>query len=223
MYAVLVPICCFIAFLFLLLVSVSVPAIKTIYLFYLTTPSSRIPVRINFGVWGYCIPAIRYFAGVTSAYCSPAHLGWTFDGRVASYLSVAKTVESTITAATTAALVLHPIATALTFVTWIVSLVLLCAKGDKLQRIASIITLIFCLLSVALTTIVFLVDIIVTSILRDKLRDATDGLVSVTYGNAIWLTLVAAIALWFAIIGACCGIFQRRKQRKSNNTNSNLY
>src|SRR5258705_10004704 len=105
MFTVLTPIFSFIAFLFLLLVSVSVPTIKSIYLFYLTTASNP-PLRINFGVWGYCIPTTRYgsvtyscwslimlilfrVAGIfrsTSAYCSPTRLGWTFDGKVASYL-----------------------------------------------------------------------------------------------------------------------------------------
>jgi hypothetical protein len=70
MYAGLVAICCFIAFWFLLLVSISVPTVKTIYLFYLTTTvvyrdgplgiGISIPLRINFGVWGYCVPAFQF-------------------------------------------------------------------------------------------------------------------------------------------------------------------
>jgi hypothetical protein len=215
MYAGLVAVCCFIAFWFLLLVSISVPTVKSIYLFYLTTVSSSIPLRINFGVWGYCIPAVQYHivgvSRVTTAYCSPPHLGWTFDSKVANYLSVSRTLENAITTATTIALVLNPIATGLTFLTFVLSLLLLCAKQGTPQRIGSIVVLICCILAVTLTTIAFLVDIIVTSILRNKVSDATDGLVFVNYGNAIWLTLVATIALWFAIAGACCGVFRQRK------------
>jgi hypothetical protein len=119
-------------------------------------------------------------------------------------------------------------ATGLTFLTFVLSLLLLCAKQGTPQRIGSIVVLICCILAVTLTTIAFLVDIIVTSILRNKVSDATDGLVFVNYGNAvykmfppiylkllnfiyqIWLTLVATIALWFAIAGACCGVFRQR-------------
>lgn len=219
MYAVLTPIFCFIAFLFLLLVSISVPIVKTIYLFSLSTTTTS-SLQIDFGVWGYCIPSVRYgFAGIyktTSAYCSPAHLGWTFDEKVASYLGAVKTLENTISTATTLPFVLHPVAAALSFLTFIVSLFLLRAKPANPQRITSIITFVLGSLAVAVTTIAFLVDVIVVGILKGKVRDDTDGLVLLNYGNAVWLTLVAAIALWLAIIGACCGVFQRRRKSKTN-------
>jgi hypothetical protein len=77
MSELLIPLVCFVPFLFLLLVSISVPTVKTIYLISIYTTGTP-SLRINFGVWGYCIPS--------EAYCSPAHLGWTFDGKVASYL-----------------------------------------------------------------------------------------------------------------------------------------
>jgi hypothetical protein len=70
-------------------------------------------------------------------------------------------------------------------VTFVLSLLLLWAKHDKPQRIGSLVVLICCILAVTLTTIAFLVDIIVASVLRSKVRDATDGLVFVNYGNAV--------------------------------------
>jgi len=55
----------FVAFLLLLLVTLSVPIIKTIYLFTLSANVSSNLLdsgangSVNFGVWGYCISAIQ--------------------------------------------------------------------------------------------------------------------------------------------------------------------
>lgn len=54
----------FVAFLLLLLVSLSIPVTKTIYLFQLTAKTSSSLFNASadgsarFGVWGYCLSAI---------------------------------------------------------------------------------------------------------------------------------------------------------------------
>lgn len=64
MLAALTPILLFIAFLLLLLVSLSVPIIKSIYLFRIIANvsagilDSSASGSVNFGVWGYCVSAI---------------------------------------------------------------------------------------------------------------------------------------------------------------------
>ena len=58
------PALVFVAFLLLLLISLSVPVIKTIYLFTLTTNvssslfNSGAAAAVKFGVWGYCISSV---------------------------------------------------------------------------------------------------------------------------------------------------------------------
>lgn len=67
MIAAITPVLLFAAFLLLLLVSLSVPIIKTIDLFKLSATFSEGfgPVSVNangnvrYGVWGYCISAIE--------------------------------------------------------------------------------------------------------------------------------------------------------------------
>ena len=64
MFWVITPFLTFTAFLLLLLVSLSVPVIHSIYLFRLTAYASASLLSasatgaVRFGVWGYCISAI---------------------------------------------------------------------------------------------------------------------------------------------------------------------
>ena len=41
----------------------------------------------------------------------------------------------------------------------------------------------------------------------------SDGLVSIKYGSAVWLALVAAILLWLANVASCCGVLRSRRRR----------
>lgn len=64
MLAIITPILLFIAFLLLLLVSLSVPITKTIYLFKLLANvsagflKSGVSGNVQFGVWGYCFSGV---------------------------------------------------------------------------------------------------------------------------------------------------------------------
>lgn len=64
MYWIITPFLTFVAFLLLLLVSLSVPIIHSIYLFRLTAYAGTSVLNasaagaVRFGVWGYCISAI---------------------------------------------------------------------------------------------------------------------------------------------------------------------
>ncbi|KAE9399300.1 hypothetical protein BT96DRAFT_965690 [Gymnopus androsaceus JB14] len=125
---IITPSLLFVAFLLLLLVTLSVPIIKTIYLFNLSANVSTVlesaSGSVKFGVFGYCTSGIDVGGiisdSVTPAECSKAHLGYTFDSTVASALHLnSNELVNIISKTTTAALVLHPIACALTFVTFL--------------------------------------------------------------------------------------------------------
>ncbi|KAF9264791.1 hypothetical protein L218DRAFT_979476 [Marasmius fiardii PR-910] len=210
-FLLLTPALLFIAFLLLLLISLSVPIIKTIYLFRLATSATSDLLRssafgaINFGVWGYCTStlSVSVLGFNASAQCSDRHLGYAFDATVARVL---QNFTDIITKATTAALVLHPIACGLTFLTLFVSLFMLRRGSNGTSRFPSLLTLGIGILTALLTTIVFLIDVIFVAVVRGRVNDRTDGEVTLGYGNAVWMALGAALATWLAIMGACGGI-----------------
>ncbi|KAF9532270.1 actin cortical patch SUR7/pH-response regulator pali [Crepidotus variabilis] len=221
----LTPVFTFIAFILLLLVSLSAPIIKSIYLFKLSAIvsagssvfSAKANGQVDFGVWGYCVSAITVaVAGInrnTAAQCSPKHLGYTFDSTVAHALN-ADEIEHVISKTSTAALVLHPIAAALAFLTLLSSLFILRRGSNGTSRLPSFCTLGVGLVATILTTIIFLIDVILVAVVRKRVKNVSDGALSLNWGNAVWLTLGATVALWLAMLGSCCGIFSRGRRSK---------
>ncbi|RDB21279.1 hypothetical protein Hypma_011514 [Hypsizygus marmoreus] len=216
MLAALTPVLIFVAFLLLLLVSLSAPIIKSIFLFRLTANigSSLLNTgasgSVAFGVWGYCISAIDIsIVGIdhsTTARCSSTRLGYTFDQTVADALH-ADDLQNLISRTTTGALVLHPIVAALIFIAFLASLFAL-RRGTFTSRIPAILA--FALVAIP-TTVVFLIDLIFVALVRHKVRDVSNGGVDLVWGNAVWMTLGATVALWLAMVSSCAGVcFGRR-------------
>ncbi|KAJ7582895.1 pali-domain-containing protein [Mycena floridula] len=218
MFAFIAPILLFIAFLLLLLVTLSIPIIKTIYLFTLSTNvdggllnfNADASGSVKFGVWGYCTSAVDVaVAGIkhstAAASCTKPHLGYTFDSTVATFLDV-QGFTDVISKVTTASMVLHPIACGLTFLVFLVSLFMLHRGSNGTSRLPSLITLVLGTLAAVLTTIIFLIDVIFIAIVRKRIENDTDNEVHLGWGNAVWMVLGATIALWLALLGACAGI-----------------
>ncbi|KAJ6455677.1 pali-domain-containing protein [Mycena sanguinolenta] len=218
------PVFSFIAFLLLLLVTLSVPIIKTIFLFRLTAAASSslfdssASASVVFGVWGYCTSgadvSIIGLNHDTAGECSKRHLGYTFDSTVAQVLHVSG-LENDISKASTGVLVLHPIAAALAFVTFLISLYML-RRGPNAPGTSRLPPLLFMFMGVFtafLTTVVFLIDCIVVAVVRKSVHKASDGTLTLAWGNAVWMTLVAAILLWVANVGSCAGVCGGNRRR----------
>ncbi|THH01992.1 hypothetical protein EW145_g6820 [Phellinidium pouzarii] len=211
--AVSAPICLFAAFLLLLLISLSVPVIKFIDLLKLSaTLKKGIGIAnvsangaVKFGVWGYCISSVetkvlgQVVAGA-SGKCSKAHLGYTLDSTVTNALGIGK-ISNTLSRSLTAVLVLHPITCGLTFVMLVVSLFLLARPTPR--RLCAGLSLSVSILAAAVTTAVFLIDVIFVAVVRDKLDKQTKGGVKATWGNATWMMLAATILLWASCVSSC--------------------
>jgi len=225
--ALLTPALLFVAFLLLLLATLSVPIIKTIFLFRLTAAGSSglldssVSTSVVFGVWGYCTSGVDVsIVGInhdTAAVCSRRHLGYTFDSTVEKVLHVSG-LENDISHALTGVLALHPVVVALTFVTFLISLFMLRRGPNGTSRLPSLLALGLGLFTAFLTTVVFLIDCILVAVTRKHLHKDSDGLITLTWGNAVWMVLVAAILLWIANVGSCAGVCGGNRRRTTTTT-----
>jgi len=234
--ALLATFATFLATLLLLLVSLSVPLIKSIALFDLSISyrsgsviNTAVNAVVQFGVWGYCHSAIdvSVFGTGTQARpsCSAPKLGYRFDSAAARALQL-DDLTNIVSKALTAALVLHPIACGLAFLCWAITLFALFRRWrhfringterDGRSRFTSIISFAIILPAALLTTIVFILDVVLVAVARNKIRDALDDnrSVQLTWDSAVWLTLVAALALWFALFATICPCGSRLRYRK---------
>ncbi|CCL98432.1 uncharacterized protein FIBRA_00429 [Fibroporia radiculosa] len=190
------------AFILLLLVSLSVPIIKSIFLFHLTAhPASSVSGvspsgNAWFGVWGYCVsPVDVSILGTnigTTAQCSSPQLGYDLNNSILSALQVSgiNLSSGTISRAVTALLVLHPIACGLAFLTWVISLFMIRRRPDGgISRSASICTLTIGFLSMLVTTVAFLADVIFVAVVRDRVQNESNGILTLTWGNAVRVIL----------------------------------
>jgi len=221
-----------IAFLLLLLVSLSAPIIKSIYLLSagVNIDSSLLKSGANgsvrFGVWGYCISAVQVSVlGLdekTNSKCSKPHLGYDINQTVASALDISGFTNA-VSKSLTVALVLHPVACGLAFLALLTSLGMIRRSPSAGTRLFSIITLAIGTLAGVFATIAFLIDVALVAIVRDKLNDALkkdhlQGDASLNWGNAVWMTLGATIALWAGVVGAGAGICACGRHRKQRDT-----
>ncbi|KAJ7774722.1 pali-domain-containing protein [Mycena metata] len=218
----LTPVCLAIAFLLLLLATLSVPITKTIFLFRLTAAAksglfdSSVGGSVVFGVWGYCTSGVDVsIVGInhdTAAECSKPHLGYTFDSTVSQVLHVSG-LENAISKTLTAALALHPVVVALTFVTLLISLFMLRRGSNGTSRLPSLLALALGIITAILTTLIFLFDVVLVAEVHKHIRADTDNVLDLKWGNAVWLTLTAAILLWVANVGSCAGVCGGNRRR----------
>ncbi|CAE6416382.1 unnamed protein product [Rhizoctonia solani] len=215
----IVPFLVFAGFLLLLLVSLSIPIIKTISILNIATNlqagsiTTGISGGVRFGLWGYCVSEITAsvfgFDQTRAGYCSRSRLGYDIDSQLLQLLGL-DDLNDIVSRGLTFVLVLHPIACGLAFLALLFALMLLCRPA----RLASAMALVFSVLAAIVTTVAFAIDVALTTIARNKVRDATDGNFVVTYGAIPWMTLGAMVALWAATVGACCGIFVGGRRRR---------
>jgi len=219
------PFLFFVAFLLLLLATLSVPIIKSIYLFEIGAVvsagsgflSASASVVVKFGIFGWCSSPVLLQASFIHesqpAQCSPTKLGCSIGPALENILSSidAKSLVDSIEHGLSIVLVLHPVACALTFIALIFTL--WSAYRPQAGRISSAIATGSGILAAVITTLVFIIDCVFTAIARTRIHKATEGKAFVKFGNAEWIVLVAAIILWIATAGACWGIVRSRKQR----------
>jgi len=191
----------FIAFLIFLLVALSTPIIKTVYLLKITAstnpnqPATSIATVLEIGVWGLCAISALDRAGA-SGFCIGPELGYNIPPDAIAVASKAGVSSSTVTIllhALVVLLVLHPIAAGLSFITFINSIFL----G---HHAVSIIALIFAVITALVSTVVFAIDLALVIVARSNVKNITVGHFEVTWGNAVWMVLAATILTWVGVI-----------------------
>jgi len=202
----------FVAFVLHLLVSLSLPIIKSLYIVQFTAtptvsqPPTNIATTLRFGVWGLCGTSVLD-QPTSSGVCSPPHLGYNFDPAFLAdtgYAVVAQAVEEVLTVV----LVMHPIAAGLTL------LALVCAIPGIQLHAFEILTLVITVVAAIATTVAMAVDFAL--IAEMQTRVGAFVALQVGIGNCPWMMVATVILLWLSVIGEsivscnCFGMGRRR-------------
>ncbi|KAI0090762.1 hypothetical protein BDY19DRAFT_734061 [Irpex rosettiformis] len=203
------------AFVLYLLVTLSLPIIRQIYLFQLsfaaqngqasTTPDFR------FGVWGFCastpvaIPSVFTKDG---GECTSSKLGYNIPQDVLNLTGYPPDVTNALSKALTVLLILHPVSAGLALQTLFLSLFIRSQYFTIFALISSIVTAV-------VGSVVLAADLALKIVANDRLKGVLNGALSVSWGDGVWM-IVAAVALsWLSVIALssiacrCCGV--RRK------------
>ncbi|KAF8311560.1 hypothetical protein DL93DRAFT_2098697 [Clavulina sp. PMI_390] len=218
--------CIFVAFLLLLLVTLSTPIINSITLMRANVKIgvSFLSVKdsINFGVWGYCLSdgSVNFFGlnpSVGGACTKPA-LGYSTEFANNSH------VKNLLHGTVAKGLIVFPLATAFAFVALASSIAahflthsrhdtyLDTRPASRSARVLSAVEMLSLIFAGIFADLSFIIAIVVAAKAHAAASDS-DGLISISYGPGVWMALVAAILLWFAKVAACCVIGRRRKAR----------
>jgi hypothetical protein len=196
--------------LLFLLVALSSPIIKSIYVLQLkadtssTQPETSLGTQLRFGVWGFCATsALSSSAGE----CIGPQLGYTIDPRIIAVVTNEPDLANLILKGLTILLVLHPVAAGLAFLT----LVPVTASCFVYHQLPWIISLILSVPTAIVSSVVFAADLAIVIVARNKIKDVSAIHVSIDFGNAVWMVLVSTLFTWIAMVllsarvCRCCG------------------
>lgn len=230
----LLLLCLFICFVLLLLVSISTPIIKGLYLVIAQVitvnpqPANPSVTEIRFGIWGFCanrcvwrVCSVGGFAeqehsaiGNSTFFtdhgeCIRPHLGYQLDPAIMALTGhplVAQQLERTLTAV----FVLHPISAGL------VLLALIFAIPASRSKYYGILALLIQFVAASLTTAVLAVDFTLIAELMDDDGPLASNAFDVDFGNCPWIVLGATLLIWFCVgissivVCNCCGCGRKR-------------
>ncbi|KAI0753083.1 hypothetical protein C8Q80DRAFT_491707 [Daedaleopsis nitida] len=193
-----------VAFVLFLLVGLSLPIIKPIYIFEISfeqsadQPVTSVASTLRFGVWGLC--AISEL-GTSSCI---QQLGYTIPQEIIDLTGYPDLVDA-LADGITVLLVLHLVSAGLAFVGACSSLFLESQPMCIISLLASILTLLVAL-------IVFAVDLALALIGMERVGPLTQFNYNVNWGPAVWMVLVAVILtllgmiLMSVVVCGCCGV-----------------
>ncbi|KLO13665.1 pali-domain-containing protein [Schizopora paradoxa] len=201
-----------VSFILLLLVAISLPIVKSVYLLSVTsgTVSKIIPTNVatqlRFGVWGYCATGVLDVPSIFTNHgeCSTPRLGYDVDNDVLSLIGDPSIIQIALKGLLFV-LVLHPICAVVNFLT-------LAFAVFSRQHCMAIFALVLAIITAILTTLAAVIDIALVAVAKNKVGSISEFSFTVGWGNAPWMTLVAAIFLWIVVVlystmlCGCCGV-----------------
>ncbi|KIO08496.1 hypothetical protein M404DRAFT_133783 [Pisolithus tinctorius Marx 270] len=184
-----------VAAILLAVVSFSVPLIKSVYFLKASLTVENIDGTITFGTLGYCMT----ISGSTS--CSSASVGYELDINALVGDNSSLQIPTVVVKWLTYALVLHIVAFGLAGVAALFGL-LAHVREMAMSCFSSCISG----FGATVALIAFIFDIAIFFVAKSQMNSVSGG--SASIGNAVWLTLVAALLLFFSGcfygIGRCC-------------------
>ncbi|KAI6116533.1 hypothetical protein EDD16DRAFT_1052687 [Pisolithus croceorrhizus] len=184
----------FAAFLLSLLVGLSLPIIKSIYLVKVAAvdsvdPTSNAATSLLFGVWGVCgLNAL----GIGE--CYGPQLGYTIPSDILSLVGLSQSVATVAEKSILVLLILHLVSSGLSTIVFVLSLYLH-------SHPAAIIALITAIVTALVSSLVFAVDVVLVVLMRNHIDSLFLGArFSVEFGNGVWMILVAVVMTWVAVV-----------------------
>ncbi|ORX35234.1 hypothetical protein BD324DRAFT_83649 [Kockovaella imperatae] len=206
-------------FIMFLLVTLSVPIIKTIYLLKIEYPGGS--TAANIGVLGTCFKGGNAeFLGFDysgTAYCTDPKVGYRIDPSLLGY-DGSRNTSSIIVRALSGSLIINALAAGFAgFSLFFAFFAWLCAS-----RVMEIILFITMFFTAFVAWIAWALDCALTLVARRRVDNYTSGTFSGHIGNAFWLALAGAFALSFGLCFAGCGMFGRYSRPRENYVGNNV-
>jgi len=177
---------CFAAFVLLIIATISAPIWNSVYFLQATVNG----VTVNFGVFGYTgIPQRTLGYSIT-----PETFGVDDDS-----------LNAAVIKGLTSVMILHPIAAAFAGIAFIFGF----CGSEGYSRICTIIMSLAAALATLVTLVVWVIDMILWGIARDRIIDNGPPGSTASYGNANWMVLGAFVALLLGFCAGICGSFGR--------------
>ncbi|KIY69506.1 hypothetical protein CYLTODRAFT_227288 [Cylindrobasidium torrendii FP15055 ss-10] len=195
------------AFILLLLVGLSLPITKAVYIIrvYSTAnngqPDTSVATELRFGVWGLCA-----LSKVDVTACYGPKLGYDIPTSITDILGIDGGLVAAVLNGLLAVLILHLVAAGFSLCALIPAMFLV-------SHAATIVSLVLSIISALLSAIMFSIDTAVVLLVKNQLSKLDEDIkLTAAFGDAVWMALAAMLATSLSVICLsaracyCCGV-----------------
>ncbi|KAF5321002.1 hypothetical protein D9619_001645 [Psilocybe cf. subviscida] len=189
----------FTAFLLFLLVSLSLPIIKPIYLFSVrsTTRTANLSLaqELRFGVWGACaVSALNQPSLLNNhAPCIGPARDFTVPPSIANLVGVPPAVLSAVSSALFVVLALHPVVTGISFLNFITAWFIS-------SHAFAIFALVISIVNALAGTVTLAIDLAIVLVARAQHKKSNNLDFELVIGNGLWMMVAALACVWVAVV-----------------------